>query len=141
MISILARLCLSSRMEVSDEQWARIRRFVPVEERGSRSPRRGRPWTDARAVLNGILWVLRTGAPWSEIPRRYAPPSTCHRRFQKWQREGVLERMVHGLASKLLQLGRLDLHETFIDGSHAGAKRGALWSGGHGEARPRRSWR
>jgi len=49
--------------------------------------------------------------------------------------------MVKGLAAKLLQRGRLDLREAFIDGSHAGAKRGALWSAGHGEARPRRSWR
>jgi transposase len=43
---------------------------------------RGRPWRDARAVLNGVLWVLRTGAPWHDLPDRYPPYHTCDRRFQ-----------------------------------------------------------
>jgi transposase len=84
----------------------------------------GRPWRDPRDVLNAILWVLRTGAPWADLPRRYPPPQTCHRRFQKWVNEGVLDTVLRGLAEDLRTRGKLDLTEAFIDGSHAGAKRG-----------------
>jgi len=51
--------------------------------------------------MNGILWVLRTGAPWADLPRRYPPPQTCHRRFQKWTREGVLDGVLLALAEDL----------------------------------------
>src|SRR5580700_1363173 len=54
----------------------------------------GRPWQDTRAVLNGVCWVLRTGAPWHDLPRRYPPYQTCHRRFQQWQRSGLLEQLL-----------------------------------------------
>jgi hypothetical protein len=77
-------------------------------------------------VLNGILWVLRAGAPWADLPGRYPPYQTCHRRFQKWEREGVLDRILHALAKHLLEVGKVDLTEAYIDGSHAGAKRGVL---------------
>src|SRR3989442_787806 len=68
-------------MDLTDAQWAVLQPFLhpkPVRERG-------RPWQDARAVFNGILWVLRTGAPWHDLPDRYPPYQTCHRRFQQWQ--------------------------------------------------------
>jgi len=91
-------------------------------------------------VLNGILWVLRTGAPWADLPGRYPPYQTCHRRFQKWEREGVLDHILHALAKQLLDVGKVDLTEAYIDGSHAGAKRGALWLGELDVARRPRSW-
>lgn len=140
-ISIRPEPCLSCWMDVSDEQWAQIRRWLPPEERHRVGAERGRPWRNARDVLNGVLWVLRTGAPWREIPRRYPPCSTCHRRFQRWQREGVLDRIVRALASTLFRRGALDLTEAFIDGSHAGAKRGVPSWVEPAEAKRPSSWR
>jgi len=61
----------------------------------------GRPWKDSRAVLNGIYWVLRTGAPWADLPDRYPPYQTCHRRFQLWVRSGILKGVFEALAVDL----------------------------------------
>ena len=88
-------------MDLTDEQWEAIRRFIPEPERLRTSEKGGRPWRDPRDVLNGILWVLRTGAPWADLPRRYPPYQTCHRRFEKWVGEGVIERVLRGLAEDL----------------------------------------
>jgi transposase len=77
------------------------------------SPRggRGRPWRDSRDVLNGILWILRTGAPWRDLPERYPPYQTCHRRFQRWNEEGLLDEILRALAEDLKDRGNLDLSE------------------------------
>ena len=102
---------------------------------------RGRPWRDARVVLNGILWVLRTGAPWYDLPDRYPPYQTCHRRFQQWQRDGTLTRLLHTLAEDLRARGKLDLSETFIDASFSSAKKGALLWAQLAEEKAAKSWR
>src|SRR5687768_8605963 len=104
-------------------------RLVPGPERQRTTKKGGRPWRDPRDVLHGILWVLRTGAPWADLPRRYPPHATCHRRFQKWESEGVLDRILAALAKDLYERGKVDLTEAFIDGSHAGAKKWALLLG------------
>jgi transposase len=127
-------------MDLTDQQWDVIRPFIPDPEVERTSEKGGRPWRDPRDVLNGILWVLRTGAPWADLPRRYPPPQTCHRRFQKWVKEGVLEAVLKGLAEDLRTRGELDLTEAYVDGSHAGAKRGALWLGKLAAAKRPRSW-
>ena len=82
------------------------------------------PLRQNRAVLNGILWVLRTGAPWADLPDRYPSYQTCHRRFQHWVRAGLLRSMLELLAQALHDEGYLDLQEAFIDGSLAPAKHG-----------------
>ena len=127
-------------MDLTEEQWALIRPFIPDPEVVGTTEKGGRPWRDPRDVLNGILWVLRTGAPWADLPRRYPPPQTCHRRFQKWVKEGVLQAVLRGLAEDLRTRGKLDLTEAYVDGSHAGAKRGALWLDELDAARRPRSW-
>jgi transposase len=127
-------------MDLTEEQWKVIRPFIPDPEVERVSEKGGRPWRDPRDVLNGILWVLRTGAPWADLPRRYPPPQTCHRRFQKWVKEGVLDAILRGLAEDLRTRGKLDLTEAFIDGSHAGAKRGVLLLGSLDAAKRPRSW-
>ena len=66
------------RWDLTDEQWALVE---PVLRPLRRPDRRGRPWHDTRAVLHGVLWVLGTGAQWRELPERYPPFQTCHRRF------------------------------------------------------------
>ena len=108
-------------MDLTDAQWEILEPlFRPVR----RLDGRGRPWAETRAVLNGVLWVLRTGAPWHDLPRRYPAYQTCHRRFQRWQRTGVLERVLQGLAEDLRDRGKLDLSEAFIDASFSSAKKG-----------------
>ena len=107
-------------MDLTDKQWDAIKRFVPGPEKQGTTAKGGRPWRDPRDVLHGILWILRTGAPWADLPRRYPPYQTCHRRFQKWEREGVLDRILRAVARDLFERGKLDLTEAFIDGTHAG---------------------
>ena len=126
-------------MDLTDEQWSRIEPLIPKRKR--RKDGRGRPPRDPREVLNGILWILRTGAQWSELPNRYPPYQTCHRYFQAWGDDGVLRRILEALAKDLRERGRIDLsQEAFIDGSFAGAKKGDLVLGRPSAARGRRSW-
>ena len=127
-------------MDLTDEQWEAVRPCIPEAEQQRTTERGGRPWRDPRDVLNGILWVLRTGAPWADLPRRYPPPQTCHDRFQKWEQEGVLDRVLTTLAEDLRRRGKVDLSEAFIDGTHAGAKRGVLRLGSLAAAKRPRSW-
>lgn len=129
-----------SWMDLTDEQWAAIERFVPGPERKRTTAKGGRPWRNARDVLNGILWVLRTGAPWADLPTRYPPYATCHRRFQKWEKECVLDRILNAIAQDLHRRGKVDLTEAFIDGSHAGAKKGVFSLAKLDAARRPRSW-
>lgn len=127
-------------MDLTDQQWEAIREHVPKPEHDVTTERGGRPWRDPRDVLNGILWVLRTGAPWADLPPRYPPYQTCHRRFQKWEREGVFDQILKALARDLLRRGKLDLTEAFVDGSHAGAKKGVLLLEELDAAKRPRSW-
>jgi transposase len=110
-------------MHLSDAQWEVIQ---PLLRERTRSDGRGRPWREARAVLDGVLWILRTGARWRDLPREYPPYQTCHRRFQQWVRKGRLERILRVLAEDLLARGALDLEEAFIDASFSSAKKGAI---------------
>ena len=122
--------------ELTDEQWALIEQYFPKPRVGQR----GRPQRDAREVMNGVLWILRTGAPWQDLPERFPPYQTCHRRFQNWVRTGVLERVLEALARHLRRTGEFDLSECFIDGSFVGAKKGAVPSARPSGARVRSSW-
>jgi transposase len=125
-------------MDLTDAQWAVIEPLIPTPRR--RKDGRGRPWRNPRDVLGGILWVLRTGAPWRDLPERYPPYQTCHRHFQHWCRDGTLEQLLHALAEDLYERGGIDLTECFIDGTFAGAKKGALVSGRRSGGREPRSW-
>ena len=72
---------------LTDAQWDQIRPHLPA---APRRPTGGRPTADARRCFEGILWILWTGAPWSELPPRYGSPSTCWRRLRQWEVSGVL---------------------------------------------------
>jgi len=125
-------------MELTDAQWELLK---PLVEPGTPKKRRGRPWRETREVLEGVLWILRTGAQWSELPRDKFPPyQTCHRRFQQWVRAGTLVKVLRRLAEDLLARGQLDLGETFIDASFSGAKKGAVLLVQHAAAKGARSW-
>ena len=124
---------------LSDAQWAVLDPLIPEPPR--RKDGRGRPWKARRAVLDGILWVLRTGAPWADLPDRYPPYQTCHRRFQQWVRSGILKGVFEALATDLYLRGLLDIREAFIDGSFASAKKGVPKSGRRSAVKEPRSWR
>ena len=115
---------MGKSMDLTDVQWDVVKGILPPLKR--RPDGKGRPWRDSRPVLNGILWILRTGAPWKDLPERYPPYQTCHRRFQQWNDEGVLDDIIHVLAKDLLERGKLDLSEAYIDGSFASAKKGVV---------------
>jgi transposase len=125
-------------MDLTAAQWEKLKPLLAPKRRFDG---RGRPWRDTQAVLNGVLWVLRTGAPWHDLPDRYPPYQTCHRRFQQWQRDGTLDRLLHALAEDLRARGKLDLSETFIDASFSSAKKGALLSARLAEEKAVKSWR
>src|SRR5271157_1325023 len=114
---------MRGRWELTDEQWEMVE---PVLRPQRRADKRGRPWHDTRAVLHGVLWVLGTGAQWRELPEKYPPFQTCHRRFQQWVRSGKLEKALQRLARHLYECGQLNLEEAFVDATFASAKKGAL---------------
>ncbi|HEY3615649.1 MAG TPA: IS5 family transposase [Candidatus Sulfotelmatobacter sp.] len=114
---------MAGRWELNDEQWAAVEPMLRPERRADN---RGRPWQDTRAVLNGVFWVLGTGAQWRELPEKYPPYQTCHRRFQQWIRSGKLEEAVKVLAQHLHERGQLNLEEAFVDATFASAKKGAF---------------
>src|SRR2546425_12096767 len=129
---------LANARDLTDTQWEILHDLIPEPKR--REDGRGRPWKDRRAVLNGILWILRTGAPWADVPDRYPSYQTCHRRFQQWVRSGIMRGVLEALAEDLQIRGRLDVREAFIDGSFAPAKKGDRKLAKRNVVRERRSW-
>lgn len=109
-------------MELTNNQWDLIKDLLPPLRWKQGRP--GRPPQDNRNILNGILWILRTDAPWKDLPDRYPPYQTCHRRFQFWVKSGTFKTILTALAMDLQKRGKIDLTEAFIDGSFAGAKKG-----------------
>ena len=112
--------------DMTDEQWKSLDPLIP--EPIKRRDGRGRPWKSRRSVMNGILWVLRTGTPWADLPDRYPSFQTCHRRFQQWVCAGVMTRIMTAFANELASCRAIDVREAFIDASFAPAKKGALRS-------------
>ena len=124
--------------DLTDQNWEILDDLIP--EPKHRQDGRGRPWKSRRAVLNGILWVLRTGAPWADLPRCYPSYQTCHRRFQQWVQSGIMRGVLEALAEDLRTRGGLDVREAFIDGSFAPAKKGDRRSAKQNVAKEQRSW-
>ena len=113
--------------ELTDEQWAVLAPLIPEPPR--REDKRGRPWKDTREVLNGVLWILRSGARWQDLPDRFPPYQTCRRRFQQWSREGTrryrrrwkVERLWAWLQNFRRVATRFDFHvENFLGFVHLG---------------------
>lgn len=129
-------------MDLTEQQWELVKPFFEWEPQPDphRHNRRGRPKSEARALLEGVLWILRTGASWRDLPARYGPYQTCHQRFQEWVREGILEGALWALAEDLVARGELELGESFIDGTFVAAKKGALQLVQQSGAKGARSW-
>ena len=111
---------------LTDEQWQRVARHLPEHPP---SPKGGRPRADDRECLEGILWLLRTGARWQDIPVDLPSGSTCWRRLQEWATEEVLERVQAVLIDELDELGKIDFDELLADATFIRAKKGVRTSG------------
>jgi len=107
---------------LSESQWVLIKDLfptLPVSERG------GRPRVDSRACLEGIIWVLKNGARWKDLPERYPSPTTCWRRFRDWTEAGIWEEAWCRLLKKLDRRSLVHWSQAFGDGTFAPAKKGA----------------
>ncbi len=95
---------MSRREQLTDEQWAIIAPLIPPPLRWPNGRDRPIKHND-RAVLNGIVWVLRTGAAWADLPERFPSGSTCFRRFSRWTKAGVLRNISGSTSSTLRGMG------------------------------------
>jgi transposase len=110
---------------LTDSHWERIAPLLPEHPR---SPKGGRPWADDRECLEGILWLLRTGARWRDIPVDLPSGSTCWRRLRDWAGEEILQDIHTILIEELDDLGKVDLDELLSDATFIRAKKGApMW--------------
>lgn len=110
---------------LTDEQWQRLAPLLPQHPP---SPKGGRPRADDRECLEGLLWLLRTGARWQDLPADLPSGSTCWRRLREWASAGILEDIQAVLVEQLAELGRVDLRELFADATFIRAKKGATMS-------------
>jgi transposase len=126
------------KAELSDAQWARISPHLPKVKP---TPKGGRPREDDRACMEGILWVLRTGARWKDVPTpRYPSGTTCWRRLGEWERADVWLTLWRAFLADLDEAQQLDWSEAFMDGTFAPAKKGALASAKHAKVRGQSLW-
>jgi transposase len=107
------------RHELSDAQWERIKDLFPVAKS------RGRPPADPRQMVNAALWILRTGAPWRDLPERFGPWETAYGWFNQWSANGTWDRLLSRLQAEMDRAGRIDWELFCIDGSSVRASRAA----------------
>lgn len=108
--------------QLTDRQWALIADLFPWEPPSRRG---GRPQAPPRLCLEGILWILRSGARWKDLPGRFPSPTTCWRRHKEWTESGVLQKVWRRLLEKLDRRGRIRWQQAIGDGTFAPAKKGA----------------
>lgn len=107
------------RYELTEEQFALVSDLLP------RNGRRGGQWNDHPDVLNGIFWILHTGAQWRELPERYGNWKSVDDRFRSWQRDGTLDRILERLQMRLDADGRIEFDLWFVDATPIRASRSA----------------
>jgi transposase len=90
------------RGELTDQAWAVVEPLLPPNRRS------GGQWADHRRTINGILWRLRTGAPWRDLPERYGPWQTCYERFRRWQQDGTWDRLLAAAQTKNDAVGEIE---------------------------------
>ena len=120
---------------LTDRQWRMMEPLLPRLRGG---PKGGRPWADDRSTLEGILWVLKTGARWQDLPPSYPHPATCWRRLALYEQLGVWDRIWRVLLRRLDRRRRLKVTECFVDATFASAKGGAIRLARPGGAKGRR---
>ena len=123
---------MGKRYELTDEAWERIEPLLPKQRRGGK-------WSDHRKLLNGIFWVLNSGAPWRDLPERYGRWQTVNGRYRRWTREGFFDRILHALHLELDADGRIDWSQFSVDGSSIRADRSAAGGRKKGSRTSRRT--
>jgi transposase len=113
---------MASMLQLSNEQWERIKHHFPEEN--VPEGRSGRKPVPTRRVLEAVLWILNTGVQWHMLPQSYPNYKTVHRRFQQWCDREVLRAVLTDLANELRERGVIDEREAFIDATFASAKGG-----------------
>ena len=107
------------RHELTLEQWTLIEPLLPPIASTGRRPK------DRRLMLNGILWILRTGAPWRDMPERFGHWRTVYGYFQQWRADGTFDCILQALQVRLDRQGKIDWDLWCIDGSSVRAARAA----------------
>jgi transposase len=115
-----------NRGDLTNTRWERLQLLLPPQK-----PKTGRPAVDHRRILNGILWILRTGAPWRDLPERYGPWRTVASRFYRWQRAGIWGRLLAAVQAQADADGQINWEIHSVEGTMirahqhaAGAKKG-----------------
>lgn len=108
---------------ISDSQWNLIKDLF---ENPEPSPKGGRPPIDARQCLEGILWILKTGARWQDLPDRYPSYPTCWRRHKAWTEAGLMVAAWERLLKRMDRRKLLDWSQAMGDGTFSPAKKGVL---------------
>lgn len=101
------------RYELTEAEWALVSPLLPKGKSGS--GKRGRPRADDQKLLNGMIWILRSGAPWRDLPERYGPYTTVYTRFREWIEDGTFGRIIEQLQIECDLLELLDDEEWEID--------------------------
>ena len=122
---------------VTDTQWEQIREHLPTRPK---RPKGGRPPADDRKCFEGILWIAWTGSPWAALPKEYGSPTTCWRRLQEWEADGVFLNMWRAFLAELNDAQKIRWDECFADGSFAPAKKGGEKSERPSAARAQSGW-
>lgn len=101
-----------ARGDLTDQQWQRLEPLLPPQK-----PHTGRPNEDHRKIINGILWILRTGAPWRDLPPRYGKQGTVSSRFYRWRATGLWDQIFETVQAQADAEGRLDWEVHYVDGT------------------------
>ena len=109
------------RYELTDDEWNRVAPLLPPENSG----KQGRPSKCNRTILNGIVWIARSGAPWRDLPERYGSWQTVYSRFRKWIEDGILDNIFRVLSLEA-ELTELSIDASIVQAHQhsAGAKKG-----------------
>lgn len=118
------------RKELTEHQWSKIAPLLPPQK-----PKRGRPAKDHRGLINAILWVLRTGAPWRDLPEHYGPWQTAASRFYRWQETGVWQRVLEELQKDKDRSGEVEWEIHFLDSTSVRAHQHAAGAKGGSKSR------
>lgn len=125
---------ITTRHDLTDAQWERLEPLLPSQ----RPDGRGRPAKDHRTIINGVLWRLRTGAPWRDLPACYGNWQTVYSRFRRWQRAGVWGRILRTLQADAAHDDTLDGTLAMLDGSNVRAHQHAAGAPKKGDRLTRR---
>lgn len=117
--------------ELTDHQWARLKPLLPPQK-----PATGRPAKDHRTVVEGMLWIDRTGSPWRELPERFGKWQTVSSRFYRWRQAGIWDRVLAALQRQADAAGEIDWTLHHIDSTTIRAHQHAAGAKG-GTQKPR----